>query len=832
MSIHHPIVFAELVREYRLALGWTQEELAERAGVSPRGVRALEAGERRVPQRETVRLLAEALGLEGEERQRFETAARSHGSPTAEHSQPAGPHPPQPHPTNLPDEPTPFIGREGEIAHVAALLQKPQVRLLTLTGPGGTGKTRLALEVGSALLHHFPDGVFFVNLASLTDPALVPSAVAEVLAVMEEPGKDLVASLADALRAKHLLLILDNFEHLLPAASVVARLLDLCRELDVLVTSRVPLHLHREHRHAVPPLAVPDPANLPGLASLAQCEAVALFIERARAANDSFALTMENAAAVAAICVRLDGLPLAIELAAARTKLFPPNALLPRLSNRLKLLTGGAHDLPERQRTLRGAIDWSYSLLEAGEQTLFARLSIFAGGCTLEAAERVCNADGDLPLDSVEGVTSLLEKGLLQQVAEGEPRLTMLETIREYAAEMLSGRDETEVLRIAHAAVFRQFAGEAEPELSGPLQGEWLSRLEAELGNLRLALQTFLDRGEIEEELRMAASLHRFWDYRGYWSEGRRWLEAGLARGAAIAAGARADALTSLGVLAQRQGDYERAVTVLEEGLALWRAADDRRGSARALLIFGNVVKERGQYQEATALFEQSLQLSQEAGDRAHSVSALGNLGLMAAHQGDLVTARERFEKALDLARELGDKRLRAVTLQNLADIALQMGGLAEASARLEEARPLAEEIGDKYCLAYVLETLAEVQRKQGRTEQAHANLQHSMRLARDLGGLTLLLILFGEMAVLAVAEGDPARAALLRGAEDAQRARLGMPCPLEDQAERDAVRDQARTMLGEDVFTLMSARGGGMNLEEAIAFALGETSLALSMLM
>jgi predicted ATPase/transcriptional regulator with XRE-family HTH domain len=841
-----PNSFGELVRRYRRALALTQEELSERAGVSPRGVRALEAGERRAPQRETVRLLADALELDGEDRRQFETAARTAGpfspevvvgerhssSPSAERDAVCGEtgtateraqeeQPASPPPNNLPNEPTRFIGREREIEHVVELLWRPQIRLVTLIGPGGTGKTRLALEVGTTVLPDFLDGVFFVNLAPLADAALVLPAIAEVLGVKEEAGKDLVGSLAGVLGERHLFLILDNFEHVLAATAVVGRLLDDCRDLHVLATSRTPLNLRREHRHAVPPLAVPDPAHLPGPGGLARFEAVALFIERARAASGSFGLTPENAADVATICVRLDGLPQAIELAAARIRLFPPHALLQRLCSRLDLLTGGARDLPERQRTLRGAIDWSYSLLDQGEQVLFARLSVFAGGSTLEEAERVCNADGALPFDVTDGVASLVEKSLLQQVGETEPRLTMLETIREYAVEALAHRQETEALRVVHAAAFQRLAGEAEPELTGPRQARWLTRLDMELGNLRLAMQTFLERGEIEEELYMAAALQRFWDYRGHWSEGRRWLESGLSGDVDVEGCVRAGALTTLGMLALRQGDLDRAMTVLEQSLPLWQAAHDRRGRARALLFLGNVTSERGQFTQAAAHFEESLRLSREMGDQANGAVALGTLGRMTAQKGDLVASREWLERALDLARELGDARPLAITLQNLGDLENRLDRLSHAEVRLEEARSLAQELGDNYVLAYALETLAEVQRKQGRIDEARENLQASTRLGRELGDLHLLLLLFGEFAALALAEGDAVRAAQLTGAEESLRARLGLPRPPEYQAARESTRIETRTMLGEDRFSQAKERGEALSLEDAILYAL-----------
>jgi predicted ATPase len=423
----------------------------------------------------------------------------------------------------LPLQPTPFIGRQREVEEIKALLGREEVRLLTLTGPGGTGKTRLALQAAERAMGLFSDGVVFVSLASLTDPGLVPFTIAGILKVKERSGQPILETLIEHLRAKRLLLVLDNFEHLLPAAEVVSHLLAVCPELTILVTSRAVLHLAAEHEYPVLPLALPDPRHLPELGALSQYDAVTLFVQRAQTVTPSFAVANENAPAVAEICQRLDGLPLAIELAATRIKLFPPQALLQRLSSRLKLLTGGATDRPTRQQTLRNTLDWSYSLLSEEEQALFARLAVFAGGCSFEAAEAVCNPEGEL--DLLAGMASLVDRSLIRQEGEEEPRFSMLETIREYAHEKLDERGEGHTIRAAHAGYFLQLAEEAEPELTGPKQGAWLSRLDEELDNLRGALRWFLERGEVEEELRLAAALFCYWRPRGFWSEGGRWLE-------------------------------------------------------------------------------------------------------------------------------------------------------------------------------------------------------------------------------------------------------------------------------------------------------------------
>jgi predicted ATPase len=435
-------------------------------------------------------------------------------------------------PNNLPMQPTPLVGREREVEDIRGRLLAAEVRLLTLTGPGGTGKTRLALQAAADLLDEFEDGVYFVALATLTDPALVASTVAQALDVRESGDQTLIESMKDYLSGKRLLLVVDNFEQVLTAAPLVGELLS-APHFKVLVTSRIPLGVYGEHEYAVPPLSVPDPKRLPGLETLSHYEAVRLFIERARAAKADFAVTDENAPAVAEICARLDGLPLAIELAAARVKLLPPSAMLGRLGRRLKLLTGGARNLPERQRTLRGAIEWSHTLLDEGEKTLFYRMAVFSGGRTFEAVEAVCDAEGDLPVDALEGVSSLLDKSLLRQEEgpEGEPRFVMLETIHEFAREKLQESGESEVVGRAHTEYFLALAEEAELELVGPDQVSWMDRLEAEHDNLRAALSRSPEAGDSGSALRIGAAVWHFWVVRGHFSEGRRWLAAGLSGG-------------------------------------------------------------------------------------------------------------------------------------------------------------------------------------------------------------------------------------------------------------------------------------------------------------
>jgi len=546
--------FGDLLRQYRVAAGLTQQALAERARVGRRTISDLERGLFHRPRRDTVARLAQALDLSARDRVGFEAAGlRWHGSPLSHAPRTGRPH-------NLPPQLTGLVGRERDVAVVAALLRRDDGRLLTLTGPPGVGKTRLSLAAAERLLDLFADGVFFVALAPVTDPDQVAPVIAGALGLREEGGRSVGESLRAHLRARHMLLVLDNFEHVATAAVLVVDLLTACPRLTVLVTSRAPLHVRGEQTFAVSPLALPDATHPPPADALTQYSAIELFLQRARAHAPDFELTVANAPAVAAICRHLDGLPLAIELAASRIALLPPQALLARLERRLSLLIAGAHDLPRRQRTLRAAIAWSYDLLAADERALFARLGIFVGGCTLEAAEAVCRAAcgaaGDRRDTELDGLASLMDKSLLRMAAagQGEPRFGMLETIREYALERLAARGDEEESRRRHAGYYLALAEAAEPELTGPTQGMWLERLEHEGDNLRAALRWTRESGEIETGLRLAGALWRFWYTRGYQREGRGWLEGLLALAAtgpgAPSKAARAKAFNAAGVLA------------------------------------------------------------------------------------------------------------------------------------------------------------------------------------------------------------------------------------------------------------------------------------------
>ena len=644
---------------------------------------------------------------------------------------------------NLPVQPTPLIGREKQVAVVQAMLRRDDVRLVTLTGPGGTGKTRLGLQVAADLSDDFEHGVYFVNLAPISDPSLVASTIAQTVKVRETGGQSLIASLKDYLCEKQMLLLLDNFEQVVAAAPSVADLLAACPRLKMLLTSRETLHLRGEHEYPVPPLALPDPKRLsemrPDLAPtlLPHYSAVALFSQRAQAVKPDFRITDRNAAVVAEICVRVDGLPLAIELAAARCKMLSPQAILSRLSSRLALLTGGAHDLPGRQQTLRDAIAWSYDLLDAREKTLFARLAVFAGGCTLEAAESVCHSP-ELEIDILDGLTSLVNKSLLRQI-EGtgdEPRFTMLETIREYALECLGESGETESLRCKHAEYHLVLAEKAEPELAGRQQVAWLDRLEGEHDNLRAALGWAIEHCEGSWALRLGGALGQFWFMRSYFSEGRWWLAKALdiVQSGSSSASARAKALNWAGYLAYRQTDLASARSVFEEGLTLARGAGEKQVAAHALNGLGNVGWTQGNLAAARSFYEESLALRREVADKWGISISLSNLGNVAWGQSDYTAARAYYEEGLAIGRELGDRQGIAWTLNVLGGLALTQGDCAAARSFLEESLAIQREVGDKSGSAESLNNLGMLARNQGDHEQAAALSRESLALYREIG--------------------------------------------------------------------------------------------------
>jgi predicted ATPase/DNA-binding SARP family transcriptional activator/DNA-binding CsgD family transcriptional regulator len=727
---------------------------------------------------------------------------------------------------NLPASRTSFVGREHEMVDIKRHLA--MTRLFTLTGAGGSGKTRLALEVARDLIGAYPDGVWLAELASLSHGEFVAQSVAEAVGVPGQPGRPLTDTLVDALHAKRMLLILDNCEHLVDAVGeLVALLLDSCPRLKILATSREALGAVGEVIWPVSLLSVPDLNKLPTVEELEGYEAIRLFVDRARERIPAFALMPENAQAVAQICAYLEGLPLAIELAAARIKMLPPKALLDRLSNRLKLLRGGPREVSERQRTLRSTIEWSYDLLEEGEQVLFARLAAFSGGRTLEAIEAICDAEGDLSVDSFDGISSLLDKSLLRQKEgpNGEPRIVMLETVHEFAREMLQESAEAEEIKRVHAQYFLSLAEEAYQELKGPDQFEWLGRLEAEHDNMRAALSWALERKEVEVSLRLGGALWWFWSLQGYHSEGRRWLEEALAMDGRGSPGSRVMALAGAGELAWQQGELDRAQEACEEGLEL--LSNEAREASEAklliLVILGWVALDREEHDQASELFEERLALSREMGDTWALATSLSNLALVSHSRGDYERASELYEQSMDFSRMQTDKLTLAGNLINLALVVYSQGDLEQAAQLTEEGVALQRELGARGWVALGLCNLGWMALLQDDLGRAADLYRESLSLSWDTGMNPLVQSTSEGLACVAGARGETERAARLWGAAQALHETEGIPRDDDFLAEADARISAVRSGMGEDAWQEAWRKGRAMTLDEAVSYALEE---------
>ena len=717
-------------------------------------------------------------------------------------------------PTNLPAQVTPLVGRRRELEATRALFGRPELRLLTLTGPGGTGKTRLALELASELTGGFESGVFFVALAPVRDPVLVPSAIAKVLGVRESGGQPLVESVKDFLRGRQLLLVLDNFEHIPAASPVVAELLAGASGLKVLATSRAPLHVAAEREFPVPPLS--------------ESEAVELFVQRAQAVRPDFALTDAGAATVADICAHLDCLPLAIELAAARARTLPPQAILERLGKRLALLTGGPRDVPARLQTLRKTIDWSHDLLDTAGKAGFRRLAVFVGGFSLDAAATVIGAGKDV--EALDRVTALADQSLLVcEVQVGEPRFRMLETIREYALERLAASGEEAAIRNAHAEHFLFLSEHAELELRGPRQAAWLDRLETEHDNLRAALAWAAEGGDVEAGLRLGAALWRFWQVRGHLAEGRERVERLLALpDPSERTAVRAYAQACAGRLAWAQGDHAAARPLFEESLAVLRELGDTRGVAFSLLNLGMVANGQGD-EAARSLLAEAATLSRQAGDPWLESGSLFHLGRAAYTLGDYSEARTALERSVRLAKEVGDLRLRANPLTILATIMLEQGDLDEAQSLFEEALAIQRELGDTWGVSSSLASLGAVALRQRGEAPARTFFEESLVIRRQAGDRDGIAASLDDLAGVAASRGQPLGAARLHGAAAAVREAAGIALGRVARHELDDRLAALRSGLGDEEFAAVWAQGRAMTLEQAVDEALGRLDLQSS---
>ena len=767
------ISFGTWLKRRRKGLGFTQSSLARQIGCSAVTIKKIESDDLQ-PSLQLAELVATHLQIPAEERQAFVRWARG-GTATLSaltddmpwRLTPAPVAAPLPRRVfGLPAQLTSVVGRELETEAACALLRERAMRVLTLSGAPGIGKTRLALQVATELHTDFADGVCFVPLAAVLDPALVPSAIAQALNVRELPGQALFTTLQEFLRDKQLLLLLDNFEQVVHASSMVRDLLVTAPGLKVLITSREVLHLYGEQEFPVPPLEAPDIRALPPAEHIAQYPAVALFVERAQAVKPDFALTPENAPVIAEMCAWLDGLPLGIEMAAARVKWLAPRALLARLRQRLALLTG-QRDLSARQQTLRGAIDWSYDLLPPAERKLFTRFAIFVNGVTLETAQAILSElpapdAGDIPAQ----LRSLVDKSLLRVVLpvgdDVAPRFTMLGTLREYALDKLAASGEVELMRERHLNYYVHWAEQGEARLHGPDQIDWLERFESEHDNLRAALDWASQGGAVCQEagLRLAGALGWFWRVHGHLSEGLRSLQAVL-HGPAPAP-LRAKALSAAALLAYYQADYALSQALYEESVTLCTALADRAGQAYALQGLGNCYWYEGHQLKAQALLEQSVLLYRELNDRWGLALALSGLAGVLGYQGDYAASSAMFEESLTLSAALGDKWSAAYSLWNLGDVTYAQGDYERARTLYERSLPIARELGDKPNIAFVLAKLAGLAMQQGDYAHLGEHAQEALALFREMGDKWQPPFLLRMQGYVALHEGCLEQAALL----------------------------------------------------------------------
>lgn len=848
--------FGQLLRRWREAAGLTQAELAERAGISDKAIGALESGRRQRPYPSTIRALADALGLSEEQRAELLAAVPSRSGPPRQGTARSS--------VSLPSAPAPIIGRERELSDIAEMLADRATRVITLTGPGGVGKTRLALAVAARAVEQEDRRVAFVPLAPVSDPALVLPTVAQALELPESDAGPLVPRLAAHLGDEPLILVLDNLEHLLEAATDLADLLAAAPDLTILATSRAPLRIRAEHEIPLKPLELPDMTHIPTVEEVARSAAVQLFLDRARAAVPNFELTATNYAAVAAICRRLDGLPLALELVASRLRALSPLELLTRLEDAVPVLSGGSRDLPERQQTMEAAIDWSFQLLDADSQIALRRLAPFAGGWSLEAAEMVvgwADLEGKSIIDLLAG---LVEHSLVTAEAQpdGVTRYGMLETIRQFARQQAEAAGEFEHLRDRHLAWCLQYAGQAMRELRGPDQQIWLDRLEREHDNMRAALLWAGEKAFNKKyELRLATALWRFWETRGYVTEGRHWLDRALSNSDRQPARIRADALNAAGNLARDQGDHERAAELHGESLELRRKAKDKPGIARSLVNLGNVMLDQGkyvharvlytealerfrelenewdianalnnlgivsgylgEYEAASTLLEEAIELRRKLGEAASLARSLDALGVVRRRLGELDQAAELHEQSLAIRREIGEPRGIALSLMHLGQVARYRGDCERARELIEQALEIRHEVEDRFGIAICLNALADVERALGNGKRALQLYREALQMQRRIGvndGLADSLL---GISALVLERGDAAAAARLLAASDGLREASSQQIAPVDRAAYDELVAAVHTRLDGQQLEQELAAGRALSGQQALEHAL-----------